>query len=120
MKISTLLYTLKQGIKGIFRNKWFSMASVATITTCLFLFGVFFAVVMNINYMMKEMEGSVCLTVFFDKGTTTERIEEIGNEIVARAEVKEVVYVSPEEAWQNFSADFFEGSNSEIVYPTYY
>lgn len=114
MKFNTIVYSIKQGVKNISRNKMFSLASIGTMVACLFLFGVFFAVVMNINYMMKEMEGSVCLTVFFDKGTTTERIEEIGNEIVARAEVKEVVYVSPEEAWQNFSADFFEG-HEELI-----
>lgn len=92
----------------------FSLASIGTMVACLFLFGVFFAVIMNIDYMMKEMEGSMCLTVLFDKGTTTERIEQIGNEILTRAEVKEVVYVSPEEAWATFSADFFKG-HEELI-----
>ena len=47
MKISTLLYTIRQGFVNIFRNKWYSLASVATISACLFLFGLFYAVVMN-------------------------------------------------------------------------
>ena len=67
MKFNTIVYSIKQGVKNISRNKMFSLASIGTMVACLFLFGVFFAVVMNINYMMKEMEGSVCLTVFFDK-----------------------------------------------------
>ena len=45
MKISTLFYCFKQGIRNVFRNKWFSLASVATIAACLFLFGLFYAIV---------------------------------------------------------------------------
>ena len=93
----------------------FSLASIGTMVACLFLFGVFFAFAMNINYMMKEMEGSMCLTVLFDKGASTERVQEIGNEILARAEVREVVYVSPEEAWETFSSDFFKGHEELIA-----
>ena len=114
MKFSTIIYSIKQGIKNIGRNKMFSLASIGTMVACLFLFGVFFSVVVNINYMMKEMESSMCLTVLFDKGTTAERIQEIGNEILMRAEVRDVVYISPEEAWESFSADFFKG-HEELI-----
>ena len=38
MRISTAFYTLRQGFRNIFRNKWFSLASIATIASCLFLF----------------------------------------------------------------------------------
>lgn len=93
----------------------FSLASIGTMVACLFLFGVFFSVVMNINYMMKEMEGSMCLTVFFDKEASTERVEAIGNEILARAEVREVIYVSPEEAWKTFSTQLFKGNEYLIA-----
>ncbi len=41
MRISTFFYTLKQGVINIFRNKLFSLASIATISACLFLFGLF-------------------------------------------------------------------------------
>ena len=47
-KISTLFYTIKQGFKNIFRNKLFSLASIATISSCLFLFGLFYSVIVKI------------------------------------------------------------------------
>ena len=51
MRISTLFYTIKQGFANIFRNKWYSIASIATISACLFLFGIFYAIVaMTITY----------------------------------------------------------------------
>ena len=45
MRINTLFYTLRQGFRNIFRNKWFTLASIATISACLFLFGLFYAIV---------------------------------------------------------------------------
>ena len=41
MRISTFAYTFKQGFKNIFRNKIFSLATIATIAACVFLFGLF-------------------------------------------------------------------------------
>ena len=48
MKISTFGYSIKQGLKNIRRNLLFSLASVGTIVACLFLFGIFYTLVLNI------------------------------------------------------------------------
>ena len=56
MKISTLFYTIKQGFINIFRNKWFSLASIATIGACLFLFGLFYSVLMNFQNIVKTAQ----------------------------------------------------------------
>ena len=56
MKINTFFYTFKQGIRSIFKNKWYSLASVATIGACLFLFGIFFALIINITNIVKSAE----------------------------------------------------------------
>lgn len=64
MRISTFFYTLKQGIINIFRNKWFSLASVATISACLFLFGLFYAVITNFQSIVKSAEEGVSVTIF--------------------------------------------------------
>ena len=67
MRISTIGYTIKQGVRNIWRNKMFSLASIATMSICIFLFGLFFCVVENFQYMIKEVEGNVSVTVFFDE-----------------------------------------------------
>ena len=48
MRISTFFYTIKQGIVNIWKNKLFSLASIATMTACIFLFGLFYMIVVNI------------------------------------------------------------------------
>ena len=49
MRPSTIWYTLKQGVKNIKRNWMFSLASIITMAACIFLFGIFFSIVNNVN-----------------------------------------------------------------------
>ena len=105
-KIRTFFYTLKQGFGNIFRNKWFSLASIATISACLFLFGVFYAIVVNFQHIVKTAEEGVSVTVFFDEGVSDERIAEIGDMISKRVEVSKVVFISADEAWDSFKEEY--------------
>lgn len=106
MRFSTFIYTLKQGIANIFRNKWYSLASIATIGACLFMFGIFYSIVANFQYIVKEAQNGVAVTVFFDEGLSEERIAEIGSLIEARTEVDHVHYVSADEAWASFKEEY--------------
>ena len=119
MKISTLLYTIKQGFANIFRNKWYSLASIATISACLFLFGLFYSIVANFQNILKTAEEGVSVTVFFHSEwdgceshtegqiPSEKQIEEIGQEIAKRAEVSDVQFKSADEAWATFGPDYF-------------
>ena len=113
MKISTLFYTLRQGVRNIFRNKLFSMASIATIAACLFLFGILYSVVMNFQHIVKNAQEGVSVTVFFNEGTSQERIDAIGEQIKARVEVSNIKYTTADEAWAWFQEKYFEGKHTE-------
>ena len=106
MRFSTLLYTIKQGFTNITRNKWYSLASIATISACLFLFGIFYSVVANFQYILKTAQNGVAVTVFFDEGISEERIAQIGNEISQRSEVDHINYISADEAWNSFKDEY--------------
>ena len=107
MKIRSLAYHIKDGFKNIHRNKMFSLASIATITACIFLFGVFYSIVVNFQYMIKKAETEVCVTVFFDEDLSKTDIKKLGDEISKREEVSRVKYVSAEEAWESFKGEYF-------------
>ena len=108
MRISSIAYCIKQGLKNIWRNKMFSLASIATMAACIFLFGIFFCVVENFQHMVREMEKSVAVTVFFDEGLSQEQIDAIGAQIGARTEVSDVVFVTADEAWDEYKEIYFE------------
>ena len=107
MKISTLFYTIRQGFVNIFRNKWYSLASMATIAACLFLFGVFYALLANFEHVIRTAEEGVSVTVFFEQGTTAERMEEIGTLIAGRDEVADISFQSADEIWAAFGPEYF-------------
>lgn len=107
MKIRSLAYHIKDGFKNIHRNKMFSLASIATITACIFLFGVFYSIVVNFQYMIKKAETEVCVTVFFDENLSETDIKKLGDEISKREEVSRVQYVSADDAWESFKGEYF-------------
>lgn len=109
MKFSTFVFCVKEGIKNICRNVWFSLASTAIISACIFLFCMFFALTANVQFMVKNAETTVGITVFFNEDMAEEQIQSIGADIGARSEVKELNYISATEAWETFQKVFFEG-----------
>lgn len=110
MRISTFFYTIRQGIANIWRNKMFSFASVATMTACIFLVGLFYMIVTNFQSMVKDAESGVAITVLFEPGISEQRIEEIGELLDQRVEVSKYEFTSAEEAWDSFKDIYFEGS----------
>lgn len=107
MNLRTTLYCLKQGIINIKRNKLFSLASIGTIAACIFLIGLFYAIVMNFQYIVQNAEEQVGITVFFDEGTEQGRIDEIGNIIRDMDGVTELEFTSAEQAWDEFKESYF-------------
>ena len=85
----------------------YSLASMATMSACILMFGIFFCLVQNVNYIVKIAESGVAVTAFFDEGMKESEILEIGEKIEARSEVSEMVYVSAEEAWEEYKEVYF-------------
>lgn len=114
MRISTVGYTTKQGIKNISRNKMFSLASIATMSACIFVFGLFFAIVQNFNHIVEKAEDGVAITVFFDEEASQDVIDRIGEDLKTKKGVTEVNYISGEDAWAKFQKDYF-GDAGELA-----
>lgn len=108
MRLSTIFYLIKQGMKNIYRNKMFSLASIATMTACIFLFGLFFSLMTNFRHIVKVAEEGVGVTVFFDEGLSESKIKELGKKIKKRSEVLQITFVSAEEAWEEYQQVYFK------------
>jgi cell division transport system permease protein len=121
MKISTFFYILKQGFVNIKRNILFSLASIGTIISCLFLFGIVYAVVVNFQSGMQDLENTITISIFFDEDIADETRELIGEQIRVLDYVNTMDYISADEAWDNFceqnyddpqaAKDAFSGDN---------
>ncbi len=102
-------YNIKEGMRSIWTNKVFSIASIVTMMACIFLFGVFYAILVNFQAVVRDMESGVAITVFFDAGTTQEQMDTIGVKIAQREEVSNYCFVSADEAWEEYKLEYFEG-----------
>ena len=85
----------------------FSAASIATMAACIFLFGLFFSLVINFRYIVKNAEENVSVTVLFDEDADQATINEIGEKIKRYKGVTSVKYISAEEAWDDFKTQYF-------------
>lgn len=111
MKISTFFYTFKQGCKNIMRNKMFSIASIATMAACIFMFGIFYSVVINFQNVVQNVESGVAVTAFIDGDLTDEQIDQLKDEIVNNpvAKISKCEFITAEEAWQDVVDNYFDG-----------
>ena len=113
--MSSFLYGIKQGIKNVFRNRLFSLASIGNITACLFIFGIFYCMVMNFQHIFSEVETTVGVTVFFDEGVEEDQILDIKSQIEKQDEVDNVHYTSADEAWKEYKEKAFPDTYQNIL-----
>lgn len=112
MRINTIGYCLKQGLRNIFKNKIASLFSFSIIVATVFLFSVAYAAMMNVNCIVDEAQSSVGLTVFFDEGLEESRMKAIGDEIAAQPNVDRLVFTSAQEAWDKYKSIYFAGNEA--------
>ena len=115
MRISSLFYSIKQGLKNIRRNLLFSLASVGTIVSCLFLFGIFYCIIVNFRAAMTDIENTVTISVFFDKGISDDNISLIGEQIRLRKEVNTLDFISADQAWEQYAKEKYEDYDAAMA-----
>ena len=92
----------------------FSLASIATMSACIFLFGLFFSLLVNFQYIIRSAEEGVAITVFFNVDATQEQKDAIGEQLKSRDDVSKVNYISADDAWESFRKEYF-GDNPELA-----
>ena len=113
--MGTVIYCLKQGLLNLKKNVLFSAASAVTIAACIFLFSLCYCIIVNVQHITYKAETTIGITVFFDEGATMEQKEELKNAILEHGGVKEITYMSAEEAWESFKEDYFGDRSEELA-----
>lgn len=116
MRISTFWFCLKEGFINMCRNVWFSLASTAIVSACIFLFCVFFSIITNIEYMVTMAETTMGITVFFDEDLSEAEIQALGEQIKSdkASLIKDMNFISASEAWNSFQTDYF-GEEADLA-----
>lgn len=120
-------YLFGEGFKNVFKNKKSAMISLITMICAMFLFGVFFAIGENINFVLEQVQRSQGMEVFILNEATQEQIDELGNKIRALDGVNTVKFKTKEQALETMKQDMkeykellagYEGENN--IFPASY
>ena len=105
MKINNLGYLLKEGIVGIFRHGFMSVAAVIVTVACLLIVGSFSILVYNVNIMVDELNQTNEVLVYVDSTLSDAEARSVGTPINQIANVLEAKFVTREQALADFIAD---------------
>ncbi len=97
--LSSLQYNIKQGFTQIFRNRGMSLASTFSILAMLFILGIFFVIVVNLNLFTEMVKQDYDqIEVYLQDEVTAEQAQTIMNQLDAYDGVSGTAYRSEEDA----------------------
>ena len=99
---------MKEGIRGIFLHGFMSFAAVCVTVACLLIVGSFSTLIYNVNIMVEDLNKTNEILVYIDSELPDAEARSVGTQINQIANVQNSVFVSREEALQNFVADHQE------------
>ena len=77
MRYNGFTYLISEGFKNIFKNTKSTVISVITMICTMFLFGIFFAIGVNINSVLEQVQMKQGMEVFIYDETTDEQKEQL-------------------------------------------
>ncbi|MBS4534811.1 permease-like cell division protein FtsX [Clostridium sp. D2Q-14] len=99
MNFRTILYTLKQGLVGVWRNRMMSLASIGSVTSTLIILGIILVLVLNVNNLAVMLEQEFDeIEIFIAEDATKEQIENLNDKLENINGISEIRYKSKEEA----------------------
>lgn len=107
-------YLYKEAIRGFSNAKLSTFASVITITLSLILIAIYFLFTVNSNRIIKNIKDKVEIEVFLIEDIRTDELNTLKEKLKAIGGVKNIVYVSKDDAAKIFSEEF--GSDMLDIY----
>ena len=105
MKINTIGYLLKEGVRGIFLHGFMSFAAVCVTVACLIIVGSFSILAYNLDVMVNELNQTSEILVYIDSDLSDAEARSIGTKINALSNVLQATFISREEALESFVKD---------------
>ena len=106
MKYNVIFYLISEGFRNVLKNKKSTLACLGIMCATMVIFGIFFAVIENINYMISQVEEAQGIEVFIQNTATEKQIEELGEKINAVEGVNNIRYKSKEDALTQMKEKF--------------
>jgi len=113
VKYNIFSYLVGEGFRNTLKNKKSTFAALSIMIATMIIFGIFFAIIENIDGFLTELEHSQAIQVFMDIDISEDRVREIGQEIEALDGVNNTQFVDEQDAI-NIMKDYFQ-NNEELL-----
>lgn len=94
-------YLIKEGFRSVKINKLMTIASMGVLICCMLLMGCSVLVSSNTTNLLSKIEEQNVIMVFMNDNATREMTDSAKAQIEKLENVKEVVFISKDEAWNN-------------------
>lgn len=105
MKINNLGYLIKEGFHGIFLHGFMSFAAICVTIACLLIVGSFSILAYNLDVMVDKLNQTSEIMVYVDSSLSDAEARSISTRINQLGNVQKSVFISREEALENFVSD---------------
>ncbi len=115
MRFSGWIYGCGEALRGLYRNKWMTVASVGVVVVTLLMLGGFMLVNLNLNYITEDVKGQVEIVLYVEERASQAERKALHEKLVAHSSLSEVRFVSRYEALQRLKkqmGDIVEGYES--------
>lgn len=101
-------YLIGEGFRNTLKNKKSTGAALTIMCMAMFMFGLFFILGENINYIMDQVEADQGMQVFIEYEATDAEIAQVEKQIRSIDGVNTVEYISKADAVNNMKESFKE------------
>ena len=113
MKYSIFGYLIGEGFRNFFKNKKSTAASLIIMCATMFIFGIFFLIGENVNYIIEQVQSNQAMQVFINPEATAEQEQELEGKIKELPYINTIEYVSQEQALNKVKS--WLGEDSSIL-----
>lgn len=113
MKLRTGKYFIKEGYKNLHRNRIMSFTSISSVIASLLVVGIFFIIMLNVDYIASSLESQIEMRVYLQDGLSQNIVDAISKEIKALNGVKDIKYIPKAEALKDMGEKW--GDNSYLL-----
>ena len=102
MNTVTISRITRLGITNFWRNRWLSLVATTVIMLTLLVISIFSLIGLGITRTTNEIRNKIDLVIYFDDKATEEEIAQLRSVLEAKQEVKQVDYITKEQALEIF------------------
>jgi cell division transport system permease protein len=113
MSLNNIEYYFKEGFYNLRHNKVMAIASITSVIAALFMLGIFFALILNVDNIASQVESQLEIRVFLKEGLSDEKVGMLKSKIKTLPGIKDIKYESKGTALNKFKKQL--GEKKELL-----